>query len=63
MTITKLKHHKALTDFIFKHECKCYCDAYVTALKILGEKPKEQWTPNDVIEAVLRASQPGKEQT
>ena len=44
-------------DFIFRHECQSFCDAYVVALKILGEDARSQWTSADVIDAVLRASE------
>jgi len=41
-------------DFVFRYECSSFCAAYVAALKLLGEEAKSQWTPQDVIAAVLR---------
>lgn len=43
-------------EFVFKHECHSFCDAYVNALTILGEEAKNQWTREDVVKAVLRAA-------
>lgn len=45
-----------ILDFVFEHSSQNYCDAYVAALKILGEEPKEQWTSDDVIDAIKRAN-------
>lgn len=45
---------KEILDFIIEDKVD-YCDAYVKALKILGEDVKDQWTPYDVIEAIQRA--------
>ena len=41
-------------NFVFKHECRSYCETYVAALKILGEEPKLQWKPTDVVDAAYR---------
>ena len=54
--LERIKASALLSDFIFRHECRSYGDAYVAALRILGEPAKEQWVTADVIEAVWRAS-------
>lgn len=51
-----LQSTKQVCDFLFRYECRCYGDAYVVALRILKEPPKDQWTTADVLEAVRRAS-------
>lgn len=52
-----------LGDFIFRHECTGWCGAYVVALRMLGETAKNQWTPEDVIDAVMRAESPDVQYT
>jgi hypothetical protein len=56
-TTTDFRGIASFGDFVFKHECRSFCDAYVAALKILGEKSKKQWTTTDVVIAVLRATE------
>ncbi len=41
--------------FVFLHKCRDFAEAYTVALKVLGEEAKDQWTPEDVVEAVLRS--------
>ena len=55
-TVSLVKREARLFgDFVFGFKCRDYCEAYVTALKILKEAPKDRWTPDDAVDAVLRA--------
>ena len=46
---------RKLGDFIFHFQCRDYFDAYCNACRLLKQEPKDRWTDEDAIEAVLRA--------
>lgn len=45
----------AVAEFLITRECSSWLAAYCDALHMLGEEAKDQWTTDDVVDAILRA--------
>jgi hypothetical protein len=48
---------KIVGEWWRKYECRDWVDAYAEATTYLVEEPRNQWTPDDAIDAILRATQ------